>query len=271
MATLAEEKLHLFTKAQVAFNLNSTPQNIKIVAEGDSWFDYPLNKDVVDYLIKKGYAVSKWSKAGDELENMAYNTVSLSNVLSSVRLLKPKFVILSAGGNDVVGKEMIHYLNHVNSGLDLFRKEIFTLAMNTAVKAAIERIIENIWNVNTETQVIMHGYDYAKPTGERYDIFGIGITGPWILPAFNKKGIDDRATQDSIIKEMVDIYNSVLITLEDTYPNFHHLDLRGQFPNDSEWDNEIHLKSNGFKQVSEKYHKKIVEILGNNPLSNLIA
>ena len=107
MATLKEEKYQLFSKAQKALNIDATSPNLKIVAEGDSWFDYPLHKDVIDYLIKIGYAVSKWSKQGDELENMAYNVDGLSNVLSSVSHLQPKFVILSAGGNDVVGQEII--------------------------------------------------------------------------------------------------------------------------------------------------------------------
>ena len=38
------------------------PKELVIVAEGDSWFDYTLKKDVIDYLIKKGYAVDKFAK-----------------------------------------------------------------------------------------------------------------------------------------------------------------------------------------------------------------
>jgi lysophospholipase L1-like esterase len=273
MATLAEEKIQLYMKAQKAFNDDATPANIKIVAEGDSWFDYPFNKDVVDHLIKKGYAVSKWSKAGDTLENMAYgvkdSTMELSNVLASIKLLKPGFVILSAGGNDVVGQQITHYLNHINSNLNLFRKDIFKLQMHGAVKAAIERILYCIWQVDSNVQVIMHGYDYAKPNGTKYEILGfIGVKGPWILPAFERKGIDDRTVQENIIKEMVDIFNEMLASLANSNPNFHYLDLRGEFPGDSEWDNELHLKSSGFKKVADYFHEKIVSILGTDPITS---
>lgn len=48
----------------------------KIVAEGDSWFDYFPGTDLIDCLRKHhGYYLEKnYAKAGDTLENMIYGT-----------------------------------------------------------------------------------------------------------------------------------------------------------------------------------------------------
>ena len=86
-------------------NTPTYPKDLTIVAEGDSWFDYPLKKDVIDYLIKRGYAIKKFSKAGDTLENMIYGSdykkkgnlithsgpKSLQKTLQAIRQCKPKF------------------------------------------------------------------------------------------------------------------------------------------------------------------------------------
>lgn len=47
----------------------------KIVAEGDSWFDYLPGTDLVDCLrYHHGYYIKNYAKAGDTLENMIYGT-----------------------------------------------------------------------------------------------------------------------------------------------------------------------------------------------------
>lgn len=102
------------------------PKELIIVAEGDSWFDYPLKKDIIDYLIEKGYGIKKFSKAGDSLENMVYGSeykkegdrvthlgpISLQKTLNAIKKYKPNFVLFSGGGNDIVGSEISNYLNH---------------------------------------------------------------------------------------------------------------------------------------------------------------
>src|SRR6218665_3496247 len=100
MATLAEEKMTLaFRSSEV---LVGGKPNAKIVAEGDSWFDYPLVRDIIDHLRRMGYGVEKHSKHGDTLENMVYGTiidgpdtrpknpgpVSLLSTLQAIKLYK---------------------------------------------------------------------------------------------------------------------------------------------------------------------------------------
>jgi len=258
------------------------PKELCIIAEGDSWFDYPFRKDIIDYLIEFGYAVDKVSKLGDTLENMVYGTdykktknqvenfgpVSMQETLRKIRKSKPHFFLFSAGGNDIVGPEILVYLNHRDSPTSsLINKKLF-LAQLQRMQETIEYYIRRIHATCKSTNILMDGYDYAKINGKGYEIFfgTIKIVGPWILPSMGKKGIINKKDQESIIKYLVDEYNKMLKRLAKRYTYFHHLDLRGEFPKDSQWHNEIHLNNSGFKQVARLYHNRIEQVLGYNPL-----
>jgi len=282
MATINELKIDLEERSLRSLLDVQTPKDCKLVAEGDSWFAYPLVKDIIDHLRQMGYAIKNHSKSGDTLENMVFGTdfsiaasvgrannygpTSLAGTIRSIQNLKPKFVLLSAGGNDVVGPELTQYLNHKRSGLPLFRESLFRDSINGYIKRALTTFIEEVWKVDPQIHVIMHGYDYAIPNGTQYEFAGINLAGPWVLPAFAKEAITDRAEQDRIIRQLVDIFNELLTGLGNSYPNFHHIDLRGMFPDEAQWHNEIHLKSEGYEQVAMLFHQKVVEILNYNPV-----
>lgn len=276
MATLAQEKVALEQLSEMMLLSKTAKHEQKLVVEGDSWFDYPLTKDIIDHLRKMGYAIKRHSKHGDTLENMVFGNEysirgnaainngnrSLQEVLTSIRIYNPRFVLFSAGGNDVVGSEFEQYLNHKNSGLQLFKDANFNQNL-IVMKNAIEKFLTHIWEINPGIDILMDGYDYAKPNGTTY----LGISGPWVLPGFAKKNILNRKTeQEPIIKKLVDGFNGILNELDTTYDRFHHIDLRGIFPDDSMWDNEIHLKSQGYKKVADIYHRKMEEIAGFNPV-----
>ncbi len=109
----------------------------------------------------------------------------------------------------------------------------------------------------------MDGYDYARPNGKKY----LGIVGPWILPNFGRKAITNKTQQKAIIKYLVDEYNKMLADMDKKNPRFHHIDLRGKFPHDHQWHNEIHLKGDEYRVVAGMYHERMMKILGKDPLT----
>lgn len=259
----------------------SYPKELIIVAEGDSWFDYTLKKDILDYLVRMGYAVDKFSKAGDTLENMVFGTdfkeagnsvthkgpISLQNTLNSIRKNKPKVVLFSGGGNDIVGSEILGYLNHKGSKpSSLINKEIFKARL-IEMKRTITFFIQAVHKTSKNANIIMDGYDYAKVNGKGYSFIFKNLKGPWILPSMGAKAITEKKDQEKIIKYFVDEFNIMLSELAAEFSYFHHIDLRGKFPKEKQWDNEIHLKNSGFKEIANIYHGKIKEILGFDPVS----
>ena len=93
-----------------------------LVAEGDSWFDYPLN-DVLRMLEDDhAYDVESVAHKGDRVEEMAYGRGQLEELTRRLeKLLRrgvvPKAILLSGGGNDVAGDEFGMLLNHSRSAI----------------------------------------------------------------------------------------------------------------------------------------------------------
>lgn len=260
----------------------SYPKDLVIVAEGDSWFDYPLKKDVLDHLVGAGYAVKRFSKYGDTLENMIYGSKvgkrdgriyhkgpqSQQEVHNAIRSYKPKFFLLSAGGNDVVGTEISSYLNHKNSKpKSLLNKVIFNERL-FEMRKAIEVYIKGIRRVSKTCHILMDGYDYAKVNGRGYEIVGLNLLGPWIQPAMNSKAILVKKHQNQIVKDLVDGFNEMLSDLSNQYSYFHHVDIRSQFPDEKDWHNEIHLNNNAYKRLAMIYSERMSEILDYNPIES---
>src|SRR5476651_356944 len=76
-----------------------------ILAEGDSWFNYPvILSDVVDWIaMEKNMAVYSLANAGDWLLNMLHQR----KYVEELSVLHPDVFLMSAGGNDLVGQSRI--------------------------------------------------------------------------------------------------------------------------------------------------------------------
>lgn len=79
--------------------------NKVILAEGDSWFNYPvILSDVIDWIgMEKDLAVYSLASGGDWLLNMLNARV----YVEELSVLHPDVFLISAGGNDLVGKSRI--------------------------------------------------------------------------------------------------------------------------------------------------------------------
>lgn len=240
-----------------------------IVAEGDSWFDYPPGLDILDNLKRNhGYKIHKVAQAGDSLENMSYGTDIRRNfsrrippiyeTLEAVSRYRPKVFLLSAGGNDIAGAELESYLNHSDSGMTPIREDYAKYIFSEVARTAYENILRQVWTIDPAIHIISHGYGYAIPDGRGiYNVFGwFTFIGPWLRPAFAKKNITNTTTAESIIKQLVDKFNDMLAGLDQKYANFHYLDLRNEIKRNG-WANELHLYDEGYQRVAEIFHQEI--------------
>lgn len=245
-----------------------------IVAEGDSWFDYSLaGLDIIDCLKKFfGYRIHNVAKGGDTLDNMAWGTgyndnwvrksTPLEETLLAVRKYKPRVVLLSGGGNDLAGSELLSFLNHKGSGLKAIRQPYTDFMLKNYFRNAFEEIIHSIWNIDSSINIITHGYGYAVPDGRAVVRFlGLSFVGPWLRPALTAKGYDNKNEREKIIWELIDIFNDMLGELanDDEQKRIHYINLRSSLKLE-DWENELHLKNSAYRRVAGIFDKVIQSI-----------
>lgn len=85
---------------------NKSKDNLVILAEGDSWFEFPKIiikdpvKDIVDHLIDvENYAIYSEAAGGDWLSNIMY----MGEYIEDLSKISPDVFLVSGGGNDLVG------------------------------------------------------------------------------------------------------------------------------------------------------------------------
>lgn len=176
--------------------------NKVILAEGDSWFEYPLFiREIIDNLIKfrsKDYAIYSLAFGGDWLANMIYE----NQYIEELQLLSPDAFIISGGGNDLAGGKRIAKMveiptskrsnnnefyacrhdqisRHNSSSKVNFDKDKFTIGVEylnkefygllNAFKLQYKLLFQNL-KKNTDKfsklKIITQGYDYPIPSYE---------------------------------------------------------------------------------------------------------
>ncbi|WP_096786385.1 hypothetical protein [Rhodobacter sp. CZR27] len=205
---------------------------LKVVAEGDSWFQYPfLIDDVIDHLFDR-WAIYCVSAAGDLLQDMARQEEVTVAVLSE----KPDVLLLSGGGNDVLGGGALQkYLLRHDPALDAAGHvgPAFDGILNGTI-AIYADLIERSLAAGAK-RVVCHSYDYVIATG-----------GRWLGRPMLAQGITDPHLQREILKVLIDRFHEALVGMAAGFGTRVSIaDCRGRVP-DSAWFDELHPTSQGF-------------------------
>lgn len=153
-------------------------RRLRILAEGDSWFEYPLPLIGGDGVIVQlerllGYPILNMAHHGDEVRQM----LALQQRREIIaRLSDPNIrfdaMLFSGGGNDLVGNQFCLWLKDVQTGVppeQLLNDERVKAIIGT-VEAGYEDLIEIRNRHSPNTALFLHGYDFPKATG-------IGVCG----------------------------------------------------------------------------------------------
>lgn len=240
----------------------------RLVAEGDSWFAYPLWNNIVDYVDVDTnlYAIRRLGESGRLLRQI----VNDGNYLKAVKEEKPKALLISGSGNDFVNEPFVtgsdgdgNLLEHYHSGASA--SDLVNDVKWHAKLGEITDLFEQmIHRVGGAAPILVHGYDFIIPSPEpaRYD--GINVAGPWIQPTMHAQGIDDPTLQREIAAYMVESINDLLTRTAIDYPgDFYYVSLLGTLGVD-DWANEIHPYSGGFKKLARKLSAAIALVLSGN-------
>lgn len=253
--------------------LLTTPDPRILVAEGDSWFQFPiLIDDVVDQLDRQ-WLVSCRSEAGDTLQRMVFDVPEYMLDLEELRGRVTAF-IFSGGGNDVVGEDvaghrsvLVGLLRPFEPGrpaewyvdTDAFRDKL------AFCERAYRRVIEEVGREHPGLPVILHGYDRAIPfagTGDPRDPSWARpdewLAGPMAAAPL---GITSSQLQREIVAVMINRLNEAQRRLcggnvaGGAFPQAYHVDVRGLLPDIAGWADELHPTDAGFAQVAAAFQR----------------
>lgn len=240
-----------------------------VVAEGDSWFDYPFH-DVLKALEDEyAFDVESVAHRGDTVEDMAYSSGQLDAFARRVeKILRtgvpPRAILLSGGGNDIAGDEFAILLDHAASGAAGLNDSIVKGVIDERLQAAYVTIVGAITAlcqqmIGKAVPVVVHGYDYPVPDG-RGVLGGFGpLPGPWLEPGFRRKGYADMASRRPVVKALIDRFNTMLqrVAKQPGFGHVRYLDLRGTLQTGATykqwWGNELHPTAKGFSAVAAKF------------------
>ena len=247
-----------------------------LIAEGDSWFDYPLHDILKDLEDDHAYDVHSVAHRGDRVEDMAYGQGQFEDFARLLeKLLRdgkvPRAILLSGGGNDIAGEEFELLLNHAASGLPVVNDDIVRGVIDVRLRAAYARIISGITTVaegiiHARIPILTHGYARPVPDGRGF-LGGFGpLPGPWLRPGFLKKGYPDLQANKAVIGSLIDRFNAMVSDIS-AHPQFAHvqyLDLRPKLPNGPDyktyWGNELHPTKAGFTAVTDVFAARIAAL-----------
>lgn len=249
-----------------------------LVAEGDSWFDYPFH-DVLDELEDEyGYDVESVAHRGDTVEDMAFDEQQRSALARRLRKLAdqnrtPKALLLSGGGNDIAGEQFSVLLNHERSGLPVLNEEVVSGLIDRRLDSSITAFVSSA-TVFCETffdkkiPILLHGYAYPVPDGRGYWGGGWILPGPWLEPGFRRKGHGELGRNIAVTKVLIDRFNLVLSRIA-RRPGLRRyvryvrlLDLLSNDPKTYKrwWDNELHPTERGFEKIAERFHETLTAL-----------
>jgi len=113
-----------FKKIRKGFRDLTNKKNITVLAEGDSWFNYPIIlTDIIDRIsMEKDLAVYSIASGGDWFLNM----LTGRQYVEELSISHPEWFLISGGGNDLVGSRRLATILQPEGGSVEFDKNQWT-------------------------------------------------------------------------------------------------------------------------------------------------
>jgi|EndMetStandDraft_2_1072991.scaffolds.fasta_scaffold29427_1 hypothetical protein len=266
-------------KRQLSFRARTAAGDTSpiLVAEGDSWHQFPIFlDDVIDQLSSK-YRIWSLDAAGDTLENMISGPHPEYLLALAEYHGHAKAFLLSGGGNDMVGKgkdgvaTLVAVLRPHQAGkpaswyVDTPKYKKLLTTIEQYLRTALTRVEQQ----EPGLPVLLHGYDYAipGPAPNEWRNPKWASVDQWLGSAFKELKIANHSLRRQIIKLLIDDLNNLQIRLcgngqagpPGTFRNAYHVDLRGVLV-DHEWADELHPTDAGFAKVAKKFSAVLKKI-----------
>lgn len=256
------------------FDRLGPPSDRVLLAEGDSWFDFPWTDVLKELEDEEGFDVESVSHKGDSIEQMAYAGGQLDELTRHLEKLVrngriPEAILLSGGGNDVAGDEFAVLLNHANSPSPGLNEKIVEGLLDDRVRPAHITVLSEVSEVchdllGAPLPILVHGYGHAVPDGRGFWSGWGPLPGPWLEPGFEAKGYANLDANKAIVADLIDRFNEMLAGLPNVpgLEHVRHVDVRPVLDDAPAtyrdwWSDELHPTERGFRAVARRF----VEVL----------
>jgi N-acetylmuramoyl-L-alanine amidase len=246
-----------------------------LVAEGDSWFQFPiLIRETVDQL-SEDYNVWCISAAGDTASNMVYGR---PEYVAELRRFGPdvRGFLFSAAGNDIIGEDPVtersalfdivkpfngrpdDVAGHVNVSVLGERLSYLRKAYGDVIHSAREAL--PVSPGGRPLPIFIHGYDYCFPypwgSDDRRDP-SYANKDEWLGSVFTARGIgpEHGALRRGVVALLIDALYDMLGELsgDSEQTGVWLVDCRNAMPDPTDWADEIHGTSEGFGKVASRF------------------
>ncbi len=240
---------------------DGAPPGLNLLAQGDSWFDYPLPllapSDIVahlQHLPGKTPFVLSLAHHGEAAEDML-GVKKLHELIDQLKNPQANghydAILFSGGGNDIAGDQFRLWLNEAAvvgndpaQGLNGQR----VAAIMGLIKAGYEDLIAARDSIDKTIPIFGHSYDFPIPNN-----VGLACAGPWLYPGFQDRGWTNVNINRGIIKQLLHKLAAMLDTFAaDSKNYFVHVHTQGTLT-DPEWANELHPTPGGFAAITAKF------------------
>lgn len=280
VAEVLKDQANLLTRKrrQTLFRkrLDAGERSPVLVAEGDSWFHFPIFlRDVVQQL-SEDHLVWTIGAAGEQLAGMvdveAISRDEDYRFALSDHAGSAKALLLSGGGNDLVGVDPdgTRVLTRMLRPYEPGRPARFFLDTGechrrlVGIEANLRRVFAEVAARHPDLPVLIHGYDYALPC-------------PWgrddrRQPAWTRRdgflgrvlaelGFTDPALRNEMIRLIIDELNGVQKKLaggsgRGAFGHVFHVDLRGTLQA-ADWADELHPTDSGYARVAGRFRAQL--------------
>jgi len=245
-------------QAVFAASVKQFPKRLVLVTEGDSWFSYPLNSNIADYIeMMSDFSILRLEHNGDEAREMfGAGSEQLKKLKYYLKNYAVDALLLSAGGNDLVAEELGKVLNKKTPNTATWQSTVKLATLTTVlddIVAGYARLLDARDALRPKCVVFAHSYCYFQPTGRKATgPFGLLKAGPWMRPVLLAKGIDPDTEGRELARYLVDELHARLSALAAARPRFKVVDMRSSLPVDNtHWADEIHPSGTGFRKLAE--------------------
>ena len=132
-------------QAVFAASIRQFPKRLVVVSEGDSWFSYPLNANLADNIeMMSDFSMLRLEHNGDEArEILGTGSDQLKKLKYYLKNYPVEVLLMSAGGNDLVAKELKRLLNGRVAGSTW--QSAVKLAQQLACSTTSWRVTRGCW------------------------------------------------------------------------------------------------------------------------------